>query len=459
VTVLPSRAMGRDAAAVALPVTAAAALGAAFAVSAWTYSPLLLPAGLAVIALAAVSVSRPEVGVATGFVLVPLSNLGVTGQPPWAFTAVWGAFLAALGVWRWLDGATPERVPPLTMIVLANLLVAAVAFVLGGAVSNGYPELRSLATGLLYFAAAALLIRTRRELMWALAGIAVGIAIVGLYAAYERYTGAVPEQAFFTPGGSLVGRAAAGFGHANALGGFLVILIPFAIAGAVLSRRARIAFVLAAALGVYGIYASFSRGAMIGLALVPFVFLRGRRLLLVAPALAALGALLTPGLIRERFATLTESGSEVATRVDFWSTALQIWQSRPVLGAGLGQFPTAYAEARVPGRGFLPGTISEPPPHAHNIVLQALATEGLIGLLALGAVLAGALLLAVRLRRSPNRTAAVLGSAGLASVLAFLFHNMFDVTLLEGTGIYFWALLGILAGVTTGAARSERPEP
>lgn len=443
----------------ALPVTAAAALGAVFAVSAWRYGPLLLPAGLAAIGIAAVSISRPEVGVATGFVLVPLSNLGLAGKPSWAFTAVWGAFLAALGLWRRLDRGMPERVPPLTVAVLANLLVAAVAFVVGGAVSGGYPELRSLATGLLYFAATALLIRTRQELVWALAGIAAGIAIVGLYAAYERYTGAVPDQSFFTADGSLIGRAAAGFGHPNALGGFLVILIPFAIAGALLSRRGRIAFMLATALGVYGVYASFSRGAMIGLALVPFVFLRGRRLVVLAPALAALGAVLTPGLIRERFATLTESGSEVATRLDFWNTALQIWQSHPVLGVGLGQFSTAYAQARVPGRGFLPGTISQPPPHAHNIVLQALATEGLLGLLALLGVLGLALLLAVQLRRRPSRTEAVLGSAGLASLLAFLTHNMFDVTLLEGTGIYFWALLGILAGVAAGAVRSWRAEP
>jgi O-antigen ligase len=454
VSVLPSHAVRRGTAANALPVTVAAALGAVFAVSAWRYSPLLLPAGLAVIGIAAVSISRPEVGVATGFVLVPLSNLGLTGEPSWAFTALWGVFLAALGLWRRLDGGTP----PLTVAVLANLLVAAVAFVLGGAVSDGYPELRSLTTGLLYFAATALLIRTRRELMWALAGIAASIAIVGLYAAYERYTGAVPAQAFFTPDGSLIGRAAAGFGHPNALGGFLVILVPFAIAGALLSRRGRIAFVLAAALGVYGIYASFSRGAMIGLALVPFVFLRGRRLVVAAPALAALGAILTPGLIRERFATLTESGSEVATRIDFWNTALHVWQSHPLLGVGLGRFSTAYAEARVPGRGFLPGTISQPPPHAHNIVLQALATEGLIGLLALLGVLGAALVLAVRLRRRPSRTEAVLGSAGLASLLAFLTHNMFDVTLLEGTGIYFWALLGILAGVAAGA-RPWRAEP
>jgi predicted cobalt transporter CbtA len=33
----------------------------------------------------------------------------------------------------------------------------------------------------------------------------------------------------------------------------------------------------------------------------------------------------------------------------------------------------------------------------------------------------------------------------LASLVALLIHNQFDVTLLEGTGMYFWALLGLLS--------------
>ena len=41
-----------------------------------------------------------------------------------------------------------------------------------------------------------------------------------------------------------------------------------------------------------------------------------------------------------------------------WTSALISFLH--LLGVGLGQFPTAYAEARVPGRGFLPapGTVS-----------------------------------------------------------------------------------------------------
>jgi O-antigen ligase len=432
---------------------AGAALGAAFVVVAWAVHPLLVPGVLALAVLVAATLREPAVGVATGFLLVPLSNLGVLGQPPWAMTTAWGAFMCLLGLWRRRAG---EPLPAFTLAIAAFLVVAIVSFVLGGASANGHPELRSLGTGLLYFTGIALLVRTPRQRMWALGGIAAAVALVGGVAAYERVTGAVTAQAFFTPDGALVGRVAAGFGHPNELGGFLVVLMPFVLAGAIVARRGRWAFVAAAALGTYGVYASFSRGALVGLVLVPFFFLRGRRVLVLAPTLALLLALTAPGLVGERFATLTQSGSEVATRVDFWRTAAEIWQQNPVLGAGLGQFPQAYAESRLPGRGFLPGTLSEPPPHAHNLVLQTAATEGLAGLVVLLAILAAAVSVALRLRRSDDRSTAVFGSAAVAFLAAFLIHNQFDVTLLEGTGIYVWALLGLVAGAWTPGRRDGR---
>jgi O-antigen ligase len=427
---------------VATPAMAlgAALLGAVYAVSAWSVSPFVLPALLVGVGLVVVTVQRPEVGVAAAFLLVPLSNLGLTGKPPWLITSLWALFLCVLGLWRYW-GEWPRLTGPL----LFNLLVALVAFIAGGAVTNGRPEVRATIVGLLYFFGLALLIRTRRQVMWALGGITAAIVLVGLLTLRERLSGAPTSVAFFTANGELVGRVAAGFGQPNELGGFLVLLIPFAVAGALLPSRLRIVHVAAVLLGVFGIYASFSRGALIALVAVPFVFMRGRRLLWLAPLLVAVTLLATPGLVKERFATLTQSGSEIATRVDFWTTAVNIWESHPILGVGVGQFPNAYAAARVPGRGFLPDSFGEPPPHAHNLFLQALATEGLIGLVALLAILGSAAAAAISLRRRGGQTAAVLGGAFLASLVALLIHNQFDVTLLEGTGMYFWALLGLLA--------------
>jgi O-antigen ligase len=441
---------------VAPPALAAAgaAFGAAFAASAWALSPLLVPAAIGGIALVMVTLRRPEVGIAAAFLLVPLSNLGLTGHPPWLLTSLWALFLCALGLWRhWGEW------PPLTTALLFNLLVALVGFaIVGGATTNGLPEIRATVVGLLYFTGLALLVRTRAQVMVALGGISAAIVLVGLLALQERVSGAPTSVAFFTPDGELVGRIAAGFGQPNELGGFLVLLVPFAIAGALLASRTTRWFHLAAVgLGVFGIYASFSRAALIALVAVPFVFMRGRRVVWVAPLLVGAALLATPGLVKERFATLTQSGSEVATRVDFWTTAVNIWQSHPILGVGVGRFPDAYASARVPGRGFLPGSFGEPPPHAHNLLLQYLSTEGLVGLVALLAILGLALAAALALRRRGGRTAYVLGSAFLASLVALLIHNQFDVTLLEGTGMYFWAMLGLLAAAR--AHLREAPTP
>jgi putative inorganic carbon (HCO3(-)) transporter len=262
-----------------------------------------------------------------------------------------------------------------------------------------------------------------------------------------------------TSSGELVARVTAGFGSPNQLAGFLVASLPLALAGLAIHRRAWALYAPAAALAAFGVYVSFSRGALIGMALVPFVFLRGRQLLAAVPLLAALVLALTPSLLEERFETLTSGGGEIATRVDIWDTSVAIWQAEPVTGAGLGSFPEAYAQARVPGKQFLPHTQFEPPPHAHNVFLQILAEVGIVGLAAFLALLAGALPLAARLRRHGEAWIRWTGAGVLASLVAFLAHNIFDVTLFQPeTSVIFWVTLGLLsalAAVGTDRASSR----
>jgi O-antigen ligase len=165
----------------------------------------------------------------------------------------------------------------------------------------------------------------------------------------------------------------------------------------------------------------------------------------------------TPGLVTERFATANQSGGDLATRQDFWNAGIHIWSGNPIAGAGLGAFPDAYAHARLPGKQFLPDSVLEPPPHAHNLFIQMLAEQGILGLLALLAVLGVAVRMALELRRHVERWVRVLGSAMLAALVAFLIHNMFDVTLVQETGIDFWALLGLLSALTA-IARQDGDE-
>lgn len=440
-------------------VATAAAMGALFAWSAFRYDVLAVPVLVAFGALVIATVQRPEVGIAAAYALVPLGNLQPYGITPWWPVTAWAAFLVVTCGWHAFAKAKPLRAAPALAAPLAVYLMATVfAVAVAAGAETARAPLRSLVTGLVLFAATVLAIRDRRQLLWVIGGISAGALLAGAYALRQSATGFSGSEGFVTESGAIVHRVTAGFAHPNALGGFLVQLVPFVIAGLLLSRRGRGYYALALALALAGIYLSFSRSAVVALLLVPFFFVGGRRILVVTPLIALLVLFATPDLSRERFATLTQSGAEFATRSEIWRTAGSLWTENPVIGVGLGQFPDAYAEARIPGKEYLPNTALQPPPHAHNVFLQSLSEQGVVGTLALVAVLLAALRTALRLRRVEDHTLSLIGSAGLASLTAFLIHNQFDVTPLEGTGIYFWALLGFLSaanGIAKGREHGE----
>ncbi len=446
-------------------VVAALAAGVLFALSAFAIHPLAFPLVAGVGALALVTLSRPEIGIAAALVLVPLGNLAfgydADSLPNWLPITGWSAFLFAVAVARGRHRTAADRgLRGLGALVLAYLVLTVVAAVtVTETLEDAFPVVRSLTSGLLLLGAIALTIRTRQQVQWILGGAALSIALVGGYACWQYATGAATSSGFLTSSGSLVSRAEGAFAQPNQLGGYLLLLLPFAIAGAATSARGRLLFAAAALLGVLGIYVSFSRGALVALIVIPFVFARGRQLLAVALVLALAGAIATPSLLEERFVTLTASGPEVTSRVDFWQTAASIWAAHPILGVGPGGFPSAYAEAPVPGKSFLPETVLEPPPHAHNVELHTLAEGGTVGFALLLTIVVVAARASIGARRSRTRWVSICGSAGLAAMLAFLVHNQFDVTLAEGTGTYFWGLLGLMGALAVIASSDPQPAP
>ncbi|MEA2391936.1 MAG: hypothetical protein QOK31_2045 [Solirubrobacteraceae bacterium] len=453
------RALARGAAATILPLGGAVLLGALYAYSAFGFNPLLLPAAVGLVGLAAVSLTRPEIGIAAGLVLLPLGRLGLTGSPPWAVPALWSAWLFLLALRpSSVEGRAAGRLPRGGVVVLLFLAVTLLAFAISPDPRPAFPVLRTDVTGLMLFYAIARLVRTRKDVMWTLGGAVASAGIVSAAALFNLYTGQSSSVGFLTSTGDLVSRLTVGtFTQPNSLGGFLVLLAPFALGAGLAARRGRLIPLAVLLLVSVGIYETFSRGAMLGLAAVPFVFLRGRRLLLVVPLVLVGVLVVTPGLVTERFATANQSGGDLATRQDFWNAGIHIWSGNPIAGAGLGAFPDAYAHARLPGKQFLPDSVLEPPPHAHNLFIQMLAEQGILGLLALLAVLGVAVRMALELRRHVERWVRVLGSAMLAALVAFLIHNMFDVTLVQETGIDFWALLGLLSALTA-IARQDGDE-
>lgn len=433
----------------ALAIVAAVLIGALYPVTALVVGPFGLPAAVLALLLVAVSRRRPGLGVALAFLLTSLTP-GLVGPRAWMPGVAWTVLLFAMLVLRPTNAAADGsvlRLPPMALPVLVYAATVLVAYAVSPAPDLGLPILRSTVSGVLLFVVAAMTLRSWPDITTVLRGSSGAAALVGGFACLQHVLGLTTGIGFITSTGALIDRATAGFGHPNLLGGFLVVLVPLAAAAAVLDRRWRLLHLAGMVLALGGIYFSFSRGALLAVLVMPFLLARGRWLLVLAPVtfLASLVAL--PAVVSERFVVGGADSAEVAGRLDIWSTAAAIWREQPLLGAGLGSFPGSYAAVRVSGKQFLPDTPFEPPPHAHNLELQLLAEQGLVGLVSFVALLATAGWSAVRLRKARERRQRVLGAALLASLVGLLVHNQFDVTLLENTGVQVWGMLGLLSAV------------
>lgn len=430
--------------------SAAIGAGAAAVAGAYFVHPAVGPALAIAAVVFAVTLSRPEVGLAAWFTMIPLGELGLLGNPHWLLPSVWAALLFALAAFRVSSSAQVTQPPFLVAVLAFAALTVIQGLALTDTTSDALPAIRMVVVGTMVFYAMAVFVRTREQVLWMVTALAVSAAIPGL-AAIREYQGGATDYGFITASGKLVARVSAGFAQPNQLGGFLILIIPMVLLGLVVARRGKVLYGLAVILGAAGIYLSFSRGALIGLVAGPIVLLGLRKGMLAAPLGFAAMLSLAPGLLKERFATLTSSGSELATRNNIWNAAEGIWSSNPVVGVGPGGFPAAYATERLPGKDYLPTTLFEPPPHAHNVVLQVLAEQGIVGLMAFmalaGVVVAGLF----GVRRAQERWVRWTGRALLGSLAAFMVHNMFDVTLLEGTGEYLFAFLGLAAALVAVA--------
>ena len=144
-----------------------------------------------------------------------------------------------------------------------------------------------------------------------------------------------------------------------------------------------------------GLLTTLSRGGWLvaGIVLVVLAALRRDRVTVaVVGALAVLGALAVGALvwIRPEGRALGEVLSPATgARTQLWSAAWDMWRSQPLLGVGVTRFPE-----------LLPETITAdrlPYQHAHNLVLESLATTGVVGAIVYVGYWAGAVVRVLRL--------------------------------------------------------------
>jgi O-antigen ligase len=345
---------------------------------------------------------------------------------------------------------------PVAWGVIAFALSAAISTALSmnrptsffGAHESFMGLLTILAYTALFFATRAIVggSRDARALIWATATAAAGsatYAVIQLVQVDPISWGRTASYGDFT-------RIFATMGHPNFLSAFLVTAFPAIAYLAVRAwRRGRKAVTAAlAAVIVVGwavTVASVSRGAWgaLFLAFVALAFgwwrVRERTGTRALGAVAGIG--LVAGLVgflvfvpdgrallqnvQNRIGSITKLGKESRTHI--WKAAWHMYEDHPVAGVGLDTFQLAFEQYRQPEYWHVEwnGT----PTKAHNEVLHIAATQGTLGLLALG-LLTGGLALALRraVRRSTRPEEKALLVAIGAGLVGFYAQNLFSFT-------------------------------
>jgi O-antigen ligase len=253
-------------------------------------------------------------------------------------------------------------------------------------------------------------------------------------------------------------RATGPFPSPNRLG--TVAAIAVVVSGILAWERrgwSRFALGLAATIATVTVFASFSRGALLGL-LVATVLLIARRSIRLAAAAALIGAIaifiVTPTFMDVRLGSPptasglpAEQADNDAGRVQAWLAGLRMGAAQPVTGKGYDAYAVLGADYGGPANLRT----------AHNEAIALFAEVGLPGVVGFVGLIV-ACLWALR-RRS------VAHDLGLAAILVFVTASSFNIqSIYPQVTTLVWALvawglaLGTVASAADGAGRNEHDE-
>jgi O-antigen ligase len=349
-----------------------------------------------------------------------------------------------------------------------ELLIPTLAFFASFAVSIFTSEDRSLSAGRAYFLPVALLFFLAIQVVlvsWASLRrlsfvLLLVVGVIGVEGAYQAWTGST----LFSGQVPYAERIRAGLPHPNDLT-MIPLLIPLGllVASDDEGKWRRVVVGLVVALGAMTVILSESRNALVGLFIVLVVALftsKHRRLWLAAIAallvVGGLAALLDPqSAVRRLLDPVHVQGDG---RIGLWLSAVEIFRSHPIFGAGPFLFDRLYPafleqvslpNGYRPERGYIPWV--------HNLYLEALAERGLFGLGAfLALVSTTAHRVAVTWREAATTHSRNLSAALAASWSAFLVMGAFDLTFLKD---WVWIVFVLLVSLSACAPRmSTSPE-
>ncbi len=413
--------------------------------------------GSVVLAYAALFIWRPAVALLAYVALRPLVDAfvfqefhGYTLGELWGFGMVVSACLFLV-----LENADKEHRLRLPAVPLAFLVVFLVLTVVRGDVMTAVSGWTKVASWILVMLAAEQISRDRRgQLMCWWAGIAMGATLVlsvGVMIAQNRYGAAFYGDPLRSVSGQLP--------HPLAIGA--VLLMPFALAGALLAGRRIMSLAVGAGL-MAAIILSYVRTALIGGAIILFALLavtakskgKGR----MAGAAIAVGVLLAAYTVRDRifarFADLTllsssgsAQGGAGSGRLTIWRTAVNAAFDGPLhtlIGRGAGGSEKVMETAL----GIFVG--------AQNDLLDFLLDGGLVLALCFIFLLLwmGAAPVHILRNRAQSANAKSLAILALGAVAAFFVMSMLNGIATYQPSVAIGLLIGMIRGVMVTPAGS-----
>ncbi len=313
----------------------------------------------------------------------------------------------------------------LPLIAAAAAALIAFAFSVSWPLSlaGAYTRYESLPMRLSYLGLLAVpvwLIRNERAREWVVVAFVFGTSVACLEALFQA-----AGRVDFRPDGNI--------GNANLLGALIAMALPLAVARGFAGDRFLVAWWMGVAVMAGGLFVSTSRsgglGALAGcLALLVFAF---RRTLWAAGSALVSGALLSAALWAIVFGPLSLLNNDPArSRLQLWPDALRMIAARPV--TGWGEDATGLTFGRFVSADWAPGVTYD---RTHSGILEAAATQGILGLAAQAWVLLTLLRGIWRHRFSDS-----VGPLG-AACIGYTVWVLFNFDWAPATGA-FWLLAG-----------------
>jgi putative inorganic carbon (HCO3(-)) transporter len=343
------------------------------------------------------------------------------------------AALVAQRGWRGLVA------PPMSWPLLAMIATAMIAGVVGVSLRAASFEILSEIGDFILFVAVYYRMgddRLRRALLTCFFSAGIIATVFGIALTLTRHP---PEMFSYQHG-----RAAGTFLQPNEFGGYLLFFIALGIAQAGAPPLLRRLGFTAAAIGIVALALAVSRAAWLGLIVgLPILVWRLGRKAVVVYVIAAAATLV---LGTTTFRDVAHDPSENTSRIAVWQGALRMAERFALTGVGPLGFSKVYPSLKQPD-----AAVDEV--HAHDLPLNVLVENGVLGLAAfIWAVVAGVReALRARARLDPKDRERVLLFYGIAAAfIASAVQNVLDVV---STFVFllWWPMLGLMLSLAPAA--------